>query len=331
MSVFKQSESYRPFQYPWAVEAAKTHAVDMFWDTHQIELQDDLRQYNTAGGLATKDVSHETNKFILKKLVTVFTEMDRTVAGGYIDLLPYIGNNEIKTMLLTFAARETVHQRGYALAAETFGFSDKEWTEFADYAEMREKLEIMAHSAATGRPEYRAAVKLATILCGEGIGLFGAFAVLLNFKRQGLLMGFNDVNQWSLVDEQDHVENNIRVFLAMLPDLTEAERWRLRTVVEEIIKAYVAAEHRFIALIYQMGSQQDLTETELMDYISYLGELRLFQLGYLDIDLVRNNPIPWMEWMLSAGRHDNFFEKRVTDYSHNKLPGTIDYSRYSLK
>lgn len=330
MSVFKQSESYRPFAFPWAVEAAKTHSIDMFWDVHQIELQDDLRQYNTAGGLATKDTSHETNKFIIKKLVTVFTEMDRAVAGGYIDLLPYIGNNEIRNMFLTFAAREVVHQRAYALAAETFGFTDKEWSEFAEYAEMREKLDIMASSAAVGRPEYRAAVKLATILCGEGVGLFGAFAVFLNYKRQGLLMGFNDVNQWSLVDEQDHVENNIRAFLAMQADLTEAERWQLKDVVEQIIKAYVAAEHRFITLLYQMGHQQDLTETELQDYISYLGELRLFQMKYLDIGLVRANPLPWMEWMLSAGRHDNFFEKRVTDYSHNKLPGTIDYSRYAL-
>lgn len=330
MSVFKESASYRPFTYPWAVEAAKTHAIDMFWDVHQVELQDDLRQYNTAGGLATKDVSHETHKFILKKLLTLFTEMDRTVAGGYIDLLPYIKNNEIKTLFLTFAARETVHQRGYALAAETFGFSDKEWSEFSEYAEMREKLDLMSSSAATGRDEYKAAVKLATILCGEGIGLFGAFAVLLNLKRQGLLMGFNDVNQWSLVDEQDHVENNIKVLEAMKLDLTEAERWSLRKHVEWLVQSYVEAEHKFIDLLYQMGSQQDLTAEQLKQYLNYLGALRLFQLGYLDLDLVPVNPLDWMEWMLSAGRHDNFFEKRITDYSHSKLPGEIDYSRYTI-
>lgn len=329
MSVFKKTESYRPFAFPWAVEAAKTHAVDMFWDTHQVELQDDLRQYNTDGGLATKDVSHETNRHILKKLLTGFTEMDREVAGGYIELLPLVENNELRTMWLTFAQRETVHQRAYALAAETFGFTDRDWTELADYAEMRQKLDVMASKAEDGRKEYRAAVKLVTVLLGEGIGLFGAFAVLLNFKRFGLLMGFNDVNQWSLVDEQDHVENNIRAFLEMLKELTEAERWKLRQVVAELVQAYIDAEHHLIDVIFEMGGAQDLTKEDLKDYISYLGELRLFQLGYLDIDLVRVNPLLWMEWLLSAGRHDNFFEKRVTDYQHTKLPGTVDYSRYA--
>lgn len=328
MSVFKESASYRPFTYPWAVEAAKVHAVDMFWDTHMLELQDDLRQYNTAGGLATKNVSHETHKYILKKLLTLFTEMDKTVAQGYMELLPYIKNNEIRTLLITFAQRETVHQRGYAIAAETFGFTDKEWSEFAEYAEMREKLDVMASSAEKGRDEFKAAVKLATILCGEGIGLFGAFAILLNLKRQGLLMGFNDVNQWSLADEQDHVENNIKVLEEMKKDLTEAERWSLRQHTQQVVSRYVEAEKRFLHLVYQMGNQEDLTLEEAQEYIEYLGELRLFQLGYLDIDLVRKNPLPWMEWLLAAGRHDNFFEKRVTDYSHNKLPGVINYDKY---
>lgn len=199
MSVFKESMSYRPFVYPWAVEMSKKHAIEMFWDVHQIELQDDLRQYNSKDGLKTKDVSHETNKYIIDQLLCVFTEMDKTVAGGYTQLLPYIKNNEARTWFLTVAQRETVHQRGYAILAETFGFTDKDWSRFSEYAEMRDKLDAMtAPCNLIGRDEYKAAAILATILLGEGIGLFGAFAVLLNFKRQGKLMGFNDVNQWSL-------------------------------------------------------------------------------------------------------------------------------------
>lgn len=199
MSVFKESTSYRPFVYPWAVEMSKKHAIEMFWDVHQIELQDDLRQYNSKDGLKTKDVPHETNKYIIDQLLCVFTEMDKTVAGGYTQLLPYIKNNEARTWFLTVAQRETVHQRGYAILAETFGFTDKDWSRFSEYAEMRDKLDAMtAPCNLIGRDEYKAAAILATILLGEGIGLFGAFAVLLNFKRQGKLMGFNDVNQWSL-------------------------------------------------------------------------------------------------------------------------------------
>lgn len=50
MSVFKESKSYRPFTYSWAAEAAQKHSIDMFWDIHQVNLQDDTQQYFSKGG-----------------------------------------------------------------------------------------------------------------------------------------------------------------------------------------------------------------------------------------------------------------------------------------
>ena len=65
MSIFTESKSYRPFSYPWAAEAAKVHSIDMHWHENQVELQDDLRQYNSRDGLKTKNVSHETEGSVL--------------------------------------------------------------------------------------------------------------------------------------------------------------------------------------------------------------------------------------------------------------------------
>lgn len=330
MSIFKENIAYRPFVYPWAVEATKKHAIDMFWDVHQVEMSDDLRQWMSKDGLKTKTVSHETNKYITRKILCLFTEMDRTVAGGYVKLLQYVKNNEIRNMWLTFGARETVHQRAYALAAETFGFTDSDWSEFAQYAEMRNKLDLMAEDLT--KPEYRdelnAMITLAQVLCGEGVGLFAAFSVLLNYKRQGLFMGFNDVNQWSLVDEQEHVINNIRVLKEGRKDLTEVENAILDEAILKILKAYREAEHVFLDLVYDMGDQEDMTKDNAKEYIMYLEEFRLFQMGLLSAAEVRKNPLVWMEWLVAGGKHDNFFEKRVTDYSHSKLIGDCDMSRY---
>lgn len=57
MSIFERSQSYRPFKYPFAVEAAKKHTIDMHWAEHQVELQDDLIQYNSQNGLKTDNVT----------------------------------------------------------------------------------------------------------------------------------------------------------------------------------------------------------------------------------------------------------------------------------
>lgn len=330
MSVFERSKAYRPFKYPWAVEAAKKHSIDMHWHENQIELQDDLRQYNSKDGLKTKNVPHEVNKLILDRTLCLFTELDKTVGEGYTKLLPFVGNNEIRNMMMTFASREVIHQRAYALAAETFGFSDSDWIAFADYKEMREKIDTMTDSyiEEAMSDKLKFAINHAQLLLGEGIGLFAPFTLLLNMKRHGLLIGFNDVNAWSLVDEQDHVDNNIRTLLEVKKELTEVENIVLDKIIRTLVERYVAAEKGFIKLAYEMGSAEDLTEEDLTDYIEYLGEFRLFQIGLIGYQEVRKNRLMWMEWILSGSKHQNFFEKRVTEYSHSGLDGEIDYSKY---
>jgi ribonucleotide reductase beta subunit family protein with ferritin-like domain len=330
MSVFKESKAYRPFTYPWAAEAAKRHSIDMHWHENQIELQDDLRQYNSKDGLKTKSVSHDVHKNIVDKVICLFTEMDKTVGEGYTKILPFVKNNEIRNMMMTFASREVIHQRAYALLAESFGFSDSDWVSFAEYAEMREKLDTMAdnYTQESDTDEYKFCVGLAQLLLGEGIGLFAAFTVLLNFKRQGLFVGFNDVNQWSLIDEQEHVVNNIRTLKDAMKDLSEVDRIRILDLIEKLIERYVNAEHAFLDLVYEMGDQEDLTKEQCKEYILYLAELRRYQIGMIAASEVRKNPLPWMEWMLSGSKQANFFEKRVTDYSHTGLIGEIDYDKY---
>ena len=330
MSIFKENKSYRPFTYPWAVAAAQEHSIDMYWDIHQIEMQDDLRQYNSQGGLATRDISHEENKFIIDSTLCLFTEMDRVVGEGYTKIIPFIRNNEIRNLLLTEAQREVVHQRAYALGAETFGFEDSAWTSLSEYKEMVDKLDLMTKKwyPEDCRMELEVAINLSQILLGEGIGLYAAFANLLNFKRFGKLVGFNDINQWSLVDEQFHVSNNIKILREIQRELTEVENGELERVIKLMIDAYVEAEHKYIDLVYQHSNQQDMTKEDLKGYIIYLGEFREYQLGLRKFNEVRKNPLPWMEWLLSGEKHDNFFEKKVTDYVHGSLRGKVNYEKY---
>lgn len=330
MSIFKESKSYRPFVYPWAVEATQKHAIDMFWDIHQCNLQDDVQQYFSKNGLATTSVSHEQNKQILDRVLCLFTEMDRTVGEGYTDLLPLIRNNEIRNMLFTFGCREVTHQRAYALCAETFGFSDKDWLAFSDYVEMVEKLDVMSQDMVPegASQELKAGIKLAQILLGEGIGLFAAFATLLNMKRHGLLIGFNDVNEWSLKDESEHVNNNIKVLAEIRRELSEVENIVLNRIILKFVESYRNAEHKFIDLVFEMGGAEGLTAQNMKDYIDYLCSFRLFQLDLKSYKEVPNNPLEWMEWVLSGAKHDNFFEKKVVEYSHGGLTGDIDYNRY---
>lgn len=328
MSVFKDKMAYRPFTYPWAVEYEKIHRVDMVWNEGQVEMQDDLRQYTTLGGLATKNVTHEQNKFMLEKLIMLFTEMDVQVGSGYAKLLAHVKNNEIRTGLFASAAREVVHQRAYALAAETFGYANSDWSEFKKYAEMQEKIDLLTQDCGDLSNKLNFAKHLSIVLLGEGIALFGAFACLLNLKRFGLMQNFNTVNEWSLKDEQEHVRFNIRILNEVRKELSELQNLELDKFIITATDEYCNAEKNFFDLVFSLSNQEGLTKAQAKDFIDYLGKLRLYQLGLLSAEEVGENPLEWIDYILTGATHTNFFESRVVDYSHNGLSGTIDYSKY---
>ena len=328
MSVFKENEAYRPFTYPWAVEYEKKHRVDLYWHEGQIEMQDDLRQFTTKGGLDTKNVTHEQNKFMIEKLIMLFTEMDVQVGGGYSKMLSHVKNNEIRTGLFASAAREVVHQRAYALAAETFGYSNSDWSEFKQYVEMQDKIDLLTQDCGDLSKKINFAKHLSVVLLGEGIALFGAFACLLDLKRYGLMQNFNPVNEWSLKDEQEHVRFNIRILNEVRKDLSELDNLELDKFIVNAVEEYCSAEKRFFDLIFSMSDQEGLTKNDAKDFIDYLGRLRLYQMGLLSSEEVGENPLEWIDYILTGATHTNFFESRVVDYSHNGLSGKVDYSKY---
>ena len=327
-NVFVDNEAYRPFKYQWAVNSERKQRIEMHWHEGQAELQDDLRQFNTVDGMKTANVSHAVNKSILEKSIMIFTEMDVAVGAGYTELLPYVKNNEIRTLWMTQAAREVTHQRAYALAAETFGFHDSSWVEFKEYAAMRTKIDVISSKVADLHLYINFCKKLIILLLGEGIALFGAFGCLLNMKRHGIMMGFNVVNEWSLKDEFEHVNNNIAVLKEIIPFLTHAERQELREFIIQTVEMYRNAEHNFIDVVFKLGNQEDMTIVQMKGYIDYLCKYRMYQLDIVPAEELITNTLPWMDYILSAQMHSNFFETKVTSYVHRKLHGEIDYEKF---
>lgn len=327
-SIFNESVSYRPFKYPYLMESVVRHNIDMFWDQHQLDFSDDIKQYHSEDGLKTENVSHEVNKNILTKTLNLFTQMDVAAGQLYCELLPHVKNNEVRNWLMAAANREGTHQRCYAAAVEELGFPESTWTEFMDYAEMQDKIDAVLAKDTDPSTKKGWMKTLARLFLSEGIALFGAFASMLNLRRYGLMQGTNKVNEWSLKDEEEHVSNNIKIFLGELRNFSKEDREDILDYVKTTADNLVTAEHKFIDLVYEMGDQEGMTKDDMKNYICYLGDLRLSQLNMESVYGQEENPLGWMEWVLSGKKHTNFFEERVTDYSHEKLGGTISYNDY---
>lgn len=328
--IFTPTKAYRPFKAPKAMAMVEEHDISLYWSTHQVELNDDIKSFHTKDGLKTDNVSHESNKNMLEKILALFTQMDLEVGAAYCQLLPYIKNNEWRCWYMTKAAREVTHQRAYAMIVEELGFPESTWTEFREYAEMHDKIDIISN--VDGRDHSKPldfAKTVAQIGLGEGIALFGAFACMLNLKRSGLMMGTNLVNEWSLRDEEKHVEGNFSAINDIRTDLTEDQKSELNEFILDITKRYVEAELKFIDLVFEMGPQEGMTKEDMKLYIKYLADFRLVTLGLEPHYSIEENPLDWMDWMLSGRKHNNFFEGKMASYDHTGLLGTVDYSTYA--
>jgi ribonucleoside-diphosphate reductase beta chain len=70
-----------------------------------------------------------------------------------------------------------------------------------------------------------------------------------------------------------------------------------------------------------MGNPEGLTKEMMKEYIRFIADRRLIQLGLKPIYGVKNNPLPWLDWVLNGDTMSNFFEKRVTDYNQDGMSG----------
>ena len=84
----------------------------------------------------------------------------------------------------------------------------------------------------------------------------------------------------------------------------------------------VGHEDAFIDLAFEMGGVEGLTADDVKAYIRYIADRRLTQLGLEPAYGTTGNPLPWMDEMLNAVEHTNFFENRATEYSKAATRGT---------
>jgi ribonucleoside-diphosphate reductase beta chain len=305
--------SFKPFNYPWAYEAWLKHEQS-HWLHTEVPMLEDTKDWKKL---------NETEKKFLTHIFRFFTQGDIDVAGGYVNnYLPYFPQPEIRMMLLGFAAREALHVAAYSHLIETLGLPETMYNEFLEYAAMKEKHDYILNISGQNTTKENTATHIATFSAfTEGMQLFSSFIMLLNFPRHGKMKGMGQIVTWSIVDETQHTENMIKLFRTYINENTEIWndelKGRLYTIAENMVKL----EDKFIDLAFEMGPMQDLTSEDVKKYIRYIADRRLISLGLKGIFKVKRNPLPWVEEMINAPTHTNFFENRATDYAKGALQG----------
>lgn len=305
---------FKPFNYPWAYEAWLKHEQS-HWLHTEVPMAEDVKDW--------KNRLTQSEQAFLTNIFRFFTQGDIDVAGGYVtNYLPYFPQPEVRMMLMGFAAREALHVAAYSHLIETLGMPESTYNEFLEYEAMRNKHDYFTDlSNANGTRESVATNIAAFSAFTEGMQLFSSFIMLLNFPRHGKMKGMGQIVTWSIVDETMHAESMIKLFRTYVEENIDLWNDKLKSSIYSIAEKMVALEDKFIDLAFAMGPMEGLTNEEVKKYIRYICDRRLISLGMKGIFKVKKNPLPWVEEMINAPTHTNFFENRATDYARGALSG----------
>lgn len=311
--LLEERHVYKPFRYPWAYEAwLKQQQVH--WLPEEVPLAEDVRDW-------AQKLS-EPEKNLLTQIFRFFTQSDIEVNNCYMTHYTKVFMpTEVQMMLSAFSNMETIHIAAYSHLLDTIGMPESEYSAFLKYKEMKDKYDYMQQF---NSDDLRStAITLAVFgAFTEGLQLFASFAMLLNFPRFNKMKGMGQIVTWSVRDESLHCESIIKLFKTLMEEQPHLWDDQMRNDLRTACKTIVEHEDAFIDLSFGLGPVEGLEAQEVKDYIRYIADRRLQQLGLEAEYHIEANPLPWLDSMLNAVEHTNFFENRATEYSKAATQGT---------
>jgi len=315
MSLLEERHVYKPFRYPWAYEAWLTQQ-QVHWLPEEVPLAEDVRDW------AKK--LNEPEKNLLTQIFRFFTQSDIEVNNCYMKHYTKVFMpTEVQMMLAAFSNMETIHIAAYSHLLDTIGMPESEYSAFLQYKEMKDKFDYMQQF---NSDDLRSTALTLAVFGAftEGLQLFASFAMLLNFPRFNKMKGMGQIITWSVRDESLHCDSIIKLFKTLMQEQPQLWDESLQNELREACTTIVTHEDAFIDLAFGLGGIEGLEAQDVKDYIRYIADRRLQQLD-LDPEYgTVENPLPWLDSMLNAVEHTNFFENRATEYSKAATKGSWD-------
>ena len=315
MSLLATRNYYKPFDHPWMFDYY-VEQNQMHWFPEDVPLHNDVKDWQEL----------DTNeKNLLTQIFRLFTQSDVDVSSGYVDRYMRIFKKpEARMMMGAFNNMESIHQHAYSLLLDTVGMPELEYKAFAEYEAMSDKHEYVNNIKVTANNKESIAKALA-VYSGftEGLQLFSSFIILLNFPRFGKMKGMGQIVTYSIRDESLHVEAMTKLFREFIQENIDIWTDDFKKEIYQACREMVALEDKFLDLVFEMGDIEGLTKKEVSQYIRYIADRRLLQLGLKPNYKVKDNPLGWLDEVLGV-EHQNFFEGRATAYMKAGLRGNMN-------
>lgn len=308
-----------PFKYEWAWQKYLDGCAN-HWMPQEVNMNHDIALWKSENGLT------EDERVIVKRNLGFFSTADSLVANNLVlAIYRLITNPECRQYILRQAFEEAIHTHAYQYCIESLGMDEGE------IFNMYHEIPSVARKAAwglkytqslsdptfqTGTPEtdqqlLRNLIAFYCVL--EGIFFYCGFTQILSMGRRNKMNGVSEQFQYILRDESMHVNFGIDMINQIKienPSLWTAE------FQQEVIQMIV--EGTLLEIEYARDTMPrgvlGMNAAMMEEYLKFICNRRLAQLGLPEQYPGVNNPFQWMSEMMDLRKEKNFFETRVTDY-----------------
>ena len=316
--LFKERVPYKPFEYPDYYTEGWLKQAQAFWLHTEIPMQGDVKDWNEH---LTKE-----EKNLVGNILLGFAQTECAVSDYWTTMVTnWFPKHEIKQMAMMFGSQETIHATAYSYLNETLGLDD--FSAFLHEPAIAEKFELLTATSndwkntdlevnAEARKEVGRSLAIFSAF-SEGVSLYSSFAVLYSFQMRNLLKGIGQQMKWSIRDESLHSKMGCQLFRDMCSEFTTLKDDSKQSI-EEAARLIVELESKFIDKMFEMGELENLSSSDLKEFIKARTNIKLVELGYESIFEYDKDAVERLDWFyqLSGGvTHTDFFAVRPTDYS----------------
>ena len=308
-----------PFKYDWAWQKYLDGCAN-HWMPQEINMTPDVALWKNEDGL-----SEDERKIIMRSL-GFFSTADSLVANNLVlSIYKHITNPECRQYLLRQSFEEAIHTHAHQYVIQSLGMDEAElFNMYREVPSVARKAswaldftkELDDPNFETGEAEQDKKLlrNLIAFYCVlEGIFFYCGFTQILSMGRRNKMTGTSEQFQYILRDESMHL--NFGIDMINQIKLENPHLWdeEMQDQAAGMILQGMELEIEYARDTMPRGVL-GMNASMMEEYLNYIANRRLVQLGLPEEFPNSENPFPWMSEIMDLRKEKNFFETRVIEY-----------------
>ena len=308
-----------PFKYDWAWQKYLDGCAN-HWMSQEVNMTADIALWKDPNGLS------EDERRIVMRSLGFFSTADSLVANNLV-LAVYrlITNPECRQYILRQAFEEAIHTHAYQYCIESLGMDEGEiFNMYREVPSVAKKASWgLKYTRSISDPQFQTGTvetdrqflkNLIAYYCVlEGMFFYCGFTQILSMGRRNKMTGTAEQFQYILRDESMHLNFGIDVINTIKmenPHLWDAQ---MQEEATQMILQGAQLEIEYAQDTMPRGVL-GMNAATMADYLKFIANRRLVQIGLKEQFPGVANPFPWMSEIMDLKKEKNFFETRVVDY-----------------